>query len=197
HVNDNKIAIEKILAEGLSTFFVNYLNEDTLLRLVDTFCLEGYKVLFRVGLALFKHAQQALLQTKFVSTLCYIYNFKDNVYTQINQFRAALIKESKKLHQVDLCKLAKEIKISRDKFEKLETLHQETLMPSSLENEEEVARRWPSWDPEWIKQSNILKHKGDFLQLWVWLPPQCHVGDFEMLFSTAQDGYKLSTLYEK
>ncbi|ETO13666.1 rabGTPase-activating protein, partial [Reticulomyxa filosa] len=46
------IAVEKIIADGFATMYANYLNPEALLRLIDTFTVEGYKVLFRVGLAL-------------------------------------------------------------------------------------------------------------------------------------------------
>ncbi|ETO25025.1 RabGAP/TBC domain-containing protein, partial [Reticulomyxa filosa] len=179
HINDHNIAIEKVLAEGLVTLYVNFLNEKTLLRLIDIFFVEGYQVLFRVGLALLKNAEESLLQEK-----------------KIDTFRKVLIEKSRRLNPVQLCNLAKQVTVSRTKLEKLETLHQATLQQSSR-TDEQVARRWPSWNPKWVEQSNILKHKADFLQLWVWLPPKCHIGDFQLLFNTSEDGYQLATLYEK
>merc|ERR1712129_161262 len=35
------------------------------------------------------------------------------------------------------------------------------------------------------------------IQLWVWLPPGAHLGDYKILFATQSDGYKLSELYNK
>ncbi|ETO21591.1 RabGAP/TBC domain-containing protein, partial [Reticulomyxa filosa] len=180
HINQKNIAIEKILADGFATMYANYLNSETLLRLIDTFTVEGYKVLFRVGLALLTNATQSLLEAN-----------------NLNEFREVLISESQKLDANTLSRLAFGVYLSRDKFDRLDLLHKETLLNVSKTEELEAARRWPSWDPKWPKQSSILKSKADFLQLWIWLPPQCHIGDFEMLFNTRDDGYNLSALYDK
>ncbi|ETO22212.1 hypothetical protein RFI_14986, partial [Reticulomyxa filosa] len=122
---------------------------------------------------------------------------KKKLESNLSEFREVLITESKKLDAVTLSRLAFGVYLSRVKFDRLDLLYKETLLNVSKIQEQEVTRRWPSWKPEWIKQSTMLKSKADFLQLWIWLPPQCHVGDFQMIFNTQEDGYQLSTLYEK
>merc|ERR1719206_718390 len=67
-------------------------------------------------------------------------------------------------------------------------------MLQNIEDETYV-RRWPTWNAETMAQSEVLQTKSEFLQLWVWLPPGCHIGDYRMLFATHAHGYKLSELY--
>ncbi|ETO01019.1 Gyltl1B protein, partial [Reticulomyxa filosa] len=117
--------------------------------------------------------------------------------SNFNEFREELMIESQKLDPTTLARLAFEPYLSRDKFDRLDMMHKETLVDVSKTENLEVARRWPSWNSDWPKQLAILKSKSDFLQLWVWLPPKCHIGDFQMLFNTRDDGYQLSTLYDK
>eukprot|EP01084_Bolivina_argentea_P253756 426373_1 len=181
YLKNNSLDISNMLGDAISSMWFEYLNTDTYLRLIDTFTVEGYKILFRVGVALLNHAQSQLI-------LC-----KDLI-----KFKNILIIESKKLKPNELCQRCFKIYLTRNKFDKLDKFHRnkgfENKMLNKIE-EETYVRRWPSFDVEIMNKSNILTKKIQFLQLWVWLPPGCHIGEYKLLFSTQNDGYKLSQLY--
>jgi len=182
-LKEKKMDISNLLGDAISSMFVDFLNEATYLRLVDIFTVEGYKILFRVGVALLNHAQQKLVEC-------------DN----LSLFRATLVRESNKLTPEQLCQRCFAIYLTRNKFDKLDQFHRDKGFDDKALNaveEESYVRRWPTWNANTLKQSKILTKKVQFLQLWVWLPPGCHIGDYRMLFSTEKDGYKLSSLYLK
>lgn len=183
HLKSKNMDISNIMGDAISSMFVEYLNDETYLRLVDTFTVEGYKVLFRVGVALLNHAQSQLI-------LC-----KD-----LKLFKNILIAESKKLEPDELCQRCFKIYLTRNKFDKLDKFHRDKGFDDKELNrieDEAYVRRWPTWDKDIMDKSQILTKKVQFIQLWVWLPPGCHIGDYQLLFSTQDDGYKLSELYYK
>jgi hypothetical protein len=200
HVEKHGIVVEKIFAEAIATFFTPYLTFDTLIRVLDSFAIEGYKVLFRVAVAMLANASDELLNE-----------------TELVAFRKTLIRESRKLKPDNISRKAFSIYLTRDKFDQLDKMHREDVrddMAAAGKGEHvEYVRRWPDLKllatldrKEAVKAraserhplfSQILLSKADFLQLWVWLPPGCHHGDFNRLYAADVDGYALSTLYDK
>ena len=181
HLEENKIDIKDLISSAMESMFVGYLQEELYLLLIDRFFEKGYKILLRFGVSLIRNCQKQLCQTK-----------------NICEFKGELMKYSKSLTPKILNSWTFMVKIWDTSFENLET-EQKNNRDNYLNepNPQRMIRMWPKWDKQKISESRsvIFNTKWMFYQTWSWLPAQCHLGEFSLLFNAQLHGYKLMSLY--
>eukprot|EP01084_Bolivina_argentea_P060941 111338_1 len=184
YLKQNKINIKDLITNAMESMFIAYLNEETYLTLIDKFFEKGYSILFKFAISLIKNCQKELIQTK-----------------NLPQFKNALIKYSKTVIPDDLNSFFFMVHIwnfGDNSVENLEELHKNNRENYLNEPKgQNLIRLWPEWDFNKINatKTKIFTSKWMYYQVWCWLPQQCHLGEFELIFNAETDGYKLMSLY--
>ncbi|KAJ7385508.1 hypothetical protein OS493_015079 [Desmophyllum pertusum] len=163
----------------------HYIDFWTLVYIIDSFLVQGPKVLVRVGLIVFSQFAKFIEQEVSVSE-------NVNLEDLFKQFAAAMPLRGYKLLQT-----AFRIRgLSRKRLERLKSKNVTLLENGLLDVPEQT---WESLQPLTVfavKGSNILS-----LQEWEllssWLPDRLRIKKPVCLFTTDADGYSIRTLYNK
>eukprot|EP01132_Coremiostelium_polycephalum_P007930 gene7930-9756_t len=160
--------------EWFSRLFISFIPFQTALRIFDIYLNEGYKVLYRVGLAMLQLHKNTLLKT-----------------TTMEQFLSTLKQLNSQLHDSDLLmKKAFGIHMKRDQLNNFDTKHHDKLSDVPEPNIPIY------YKPKVSTPSTILK-EDDYEYIWAWLPHKLCICDPKIVFSSVQNGFNLRLLYEK
>jgi len=173
-MNILKITSADFAEEWFLRLFVSSFPYQTTLRIFDSFLNEGSKILYRAGLAILMIKMNELLKTttpkEFISILqhCTIQFFDDDLSM----------------------KKAFGISMSRRHFDNLNTKNKPKL--SAV-----IEPKLPMYYRPKIHTPSKIITIQDFELLWSWLPQKIAIEDPILLFSTADDGFSLTTFFNK
>lgn len=176
HLQELKLDSKKIFVQWISTFFVSELPYQTVLRLVDCALYEGTTVLYRVALALFSRAEDAILTC-----------------SSQKELESALTRQCALETVADpLLEVAWTYNIKHDHLMTIyDTL---VLLESALDevDEEEMEIfHLPS-----IKESSDIIGPQQFETLWRWIPHRYRLRSLTRIFHSNVDGFNLATLID-
>ncbi|KYQ94360.1 RabGAP/TBC domain-containing protein [Tieghemostelium lacteum] len=160
--------------EWFSRLFVSFIPFPTVLRIFDIYLNEGFKVIYRVGLALLMIHKRTLMKCssaeKFLGTL-------KNLNIQMND-SDQLIKKAFGIHlkrnQLNSIDAKQNIKLHD---------HPEPSIPIY-------------YKPKVLTPSKIIEDESIYEVIWNWLPHRLCICDPRIIFSTNTHGFSLSQVYE-
>lgn len=164
----------------LASFFIKIYPRKVILRIVDCFLIEGFKIVYRMGLAhlhkrrtqiLKARNKEELWQAIFLPELC---SSKEIISTLFS------IAFKYSLSRTKIKRIRKSI-LKREKCISLTSSASEFLV---------VPRPTPK-----LNEPSHFMDTFDLVQLWQWIPKRLVELDLKMVFTTRQHGYSLSSLY--
>ncbi|EGC38695.1 hypothetical protein DICPUDRAFT_148582 [Dictyostelium purpureum] len=158
--------------EWFSRLFVSFLPYTTVLRIFDVFLNEGYKVLYRIGLALLKTHKKELKKK-----------------TTMEKFLATLKSLNSKMYDAEaLIKTAFEISLKRS--------HLEDIKVKQDHKVRDVPEPVPIYYRSKISVPSQILDTDDFELIWAWLPARLSISTPRLLFNSYSHGSNLRLLYE-
>ncbi|KAJ3018632.1 hypothetical protein HKX48_002776 [Thoreauomyces humboldtii] len=186
---------EPVWTSWLNTLLVETLPQSALWRMLDCFVLEGFKALFRFGIAMLLVHRDAILQA-----------------TDLGVVRSILQPEPSATTVVPLptlCKAADGVTVARADTRKLQD-HHKTLAGISVSDDiHEAHLRYqrgmpkmatrtggggPGGGKEGETTSSVMNDE-HWVALWSWIPPAKRVEALEMIFTTKEHGTHITNLF--
>lgn len=161
----------------LSNFFTDIFPLSNLMRIMDCFIVEKYKILFRFALAHIILLETELLRAK-----------------SIEEFDEILFLFRSDINFEELYKTAFSLKISRRSIWASKR-RQRKLSIGDFDVHDRV-RIFHKPLPHLTQPSSFLRDN-DLMMLWNWIPSRYKLMNLQLLFSSSNHGYHLSTLYQK
>eukprot|EP01083_Nonionella_stella_P071680 192698_1 len=158
-------------SEWFSTVFSACLTESARMRVMDVFMNEGSKVLYRVALAIFSLCSDELLHCSYSSEI------------------GTILQKCARTASIDkILSKGFSFRLHRKHFAQIDQHHQvfKLLIPHTPS----PVLSWPNFDPD---SSRILSRRQVFI-LWTWIPESPRHAELKCLFSTAQNGFSLSSM---
>lgn len=181
----NQVPRNAVLIPDWLTWMFHYLDFWTLVYIVDSFLVQGPKILVRVGLIVFNQF------AKFIEKEV---EMSDNLDLEdvFKQFAAQMPLRGLKLLQTAF----KILDLSRKKLERLKSKNITLLENGALEIPENSLVAIKPLTVFAVKGSNLLS-KQEWELLCSWLPDRLRIKKPVCLFTTDTDGYSIRTLYSK
>ncbi|KAH3714445.1 rabGTPase-activating protein [Pelomyxa schiedti] len=171
---------ESFAKDWFSSLFVGHVKYSIVLRLFDCFLSEGFKVFYRFGLAVLCKCKQYLLKATTTED-----------FLQILHQAALFSTDSESLFKTAFCFRVKQAQLSKlDKLNSDRIKCHQLLLTSPLKVEPVYYR------PIMEKPSSIISQQ-QCEKIWSMLPHRYGIMDPTLLFSTAVDGFNISTLFTK
>ncbi|KAM9969712.1 hypothetical protein ACTFIR_001548 [Dictyostelium discoideum] len=159
--------------EWFSRLFVSFLPYNTVLRIFDILLNEGYKVLYRIGLALLKTHKKQLKKQK-----------------DIEKFLSTLNKLNLQMFDADAL-----IKVAFESIS-LKRSHLEDINDKQNHKVKDVPEPAPIYYRSKITIPSVILNSDDFELIWAWLPPRLSVATPRRLFNSVTDGNNIRLLFE-
>ncbi|KAI8613173.1 TLD-domain-containing protein [Chytriomyces sp. MP71] len=202
HISDlHAASAEPIWTRWITDFYVDIAPQPVLWRLLDSFLVEGYKTLFRFGIALLLSRKDAIFKCKTYHAFSALFDPSTPAITPADLTRDALLLSSWSL------KLTPAADIRSGNH-----LHSTLLGISTADDLHEQHLRYQratpklahtthtradgTRDDDALKGSTILREE-HWIVLWSWIPPSLRVAELELLFATRTHGHAVSTLYAR
>lgn len=165
----------------LSELFIGILPQHSILRILDSYVIEGYKVLFRFALAHVALRQHCLLHT--------------NTCRDFFRELLAPVSDDPDAYAFKLLqKTAYNFKISRGILARSKNRHRK-LSLDDFEDEDRAIMLQRTL-PRLLRPSSFVSEL-DWASIWSWIPARFRILDLELVFTTAEHGYRLGTLFER
>ncbi|KAJ3018397.1 UNVERIFIED_CONTAM: hypothetical protein HDU68_011172 [Siphonaria sp. JEL0065] len=190
---------EPIWTRWLTDFFVGVLPQQTIWRILDCFVIEGYKALFRIGIALvlsrkdviMKCKTHAELNTVFEETANSLDFTKETFFTtawNIKITNEADIRSGNHLHNALMG-----LSVGDDLHE--QHYRYQRAIPKLFQSVE-TKRDGTKTDPNSFKGSAFIKEE-HWIVFWSWVPPSMRMMDLELVFTTRDHGHHITTMYNR
>lgn len=179
----------------LSEFFIGILPISYIFKIFDAYLIEGYKVPLRFALAHVALQQQNILQCKtaleFYSSImdCFNRPSVENVNSSISSVGIGEPYPFKLLQ-----KTAYSLKFSRNILVRFKNRHRKLSLDDFEEEDRVIMLQKPF--PKLSKSSAFLTDQ-DWSNIWSWIPARFRILDLELVFVSSENGFRLSTLFEK
>ena len=160
----------------LSHFFVDLLPFPTVCGIMDSFVVEGYKIIHRFAIAILIQKENDLLAT-----------------SSFQEFDAVLFRPLA-TDQVKLTKTAYGLKFSRKLVRRSKLRHRKASIGDF--DHEDYIRIFHNPMPNVFGSSSILKDT-DWINLWAWLPNRYQLFNPHKMYSSDEDGHYLVNLFLK
>ncbi|KAI9339598.1 hypothetical protein BDR26DRAFT_379030 [Obelidium mucronatum] len=200
HMTDlQSTSSEPIWTRWLTDFYVGVLPQKAIWRILDSFLVEGYKTLFRVGVALVLARKEAIMKCKTLQDLTAVFeetvNSADftretffNAVWAVRMTNEADIRSGNHLHTALIALSA------NDDLHEQQYRYQRAI--PKLFQAPETKRDGTVVDPTSFKGSAIIK-EDHWIVFWSWVPPSMRMMDLELVFTTRDHGHHISTLYNR
>lgn len=167
----------------LSEFFVGILPNSYIFKIFDAYIIEGYKTPLRFALAHIALLQQDLLQTKsgaeFSKVLFQV--FDSSVHEGYYSFKL-------------LQKTAYSLKFSRNILIRFKNRHRKLSLEDFEDEDRAIILQRPL--PKISRASSFLTDQ-DWANVWTWIPARFKILDLDLVFTSADHGHRLATLFER
>lgn len=165
----------------LGSMFVKLLPKKVVMRIVDCFLIEGFKIIYRMALAHLHLRRSKILAAR-----------------TIDELEAAIF-DAEHAHSKDLKEAmftrAFSYSLGHEKITKLKRkAKRSALADCDRVNREHLILKRPL--PKLTIPSAFLETE-DLIALWTWIPSRLRDLDLDMVFSTDKHGFSLQTLYNK
>ncbi|KAJ3096095.1 hypothetical protein HDU97_006217 [Phlyctochytrium planicorne] len=184
---------EPIWTEWLANFFVGLLPQEFVWRVLDAFVLDGFRALFRIGIAFFTLEKAAILKC-----------------TSLDQV-LAIIAKIPSMHGELLFTTAWAIKIPSADIRGTVESHSSLIGISQSDDLHEIKLRYqralpkiqltpdvaslPLSSQEAPTMSTIMKDEY-WIAMWSWIPPKLRLDELGLAFTTKEHGYNLTTMLQ-
>ena len=169
HKKINEFQEEVLYDRWMADFFIGVLPQHMIWRMLDSFMLEGYKTFFKFSLELLSHHQPNIKKSVSFKEIKDCFTIENNSLISTEKF----------------CKSAFDIKLSVINLPK-------SIVQSIEELDNNL--KFQKAQPKLLHDSVILKEL-HWIMIWSWIPPRLRSSQIELLFSTGNNGYNLSSLY--
>lgn len=173
----------KLFQVWLNRFFIQYLPVRTVMRIVDSYLMEGNKILFRVSLAILKIHSKSLLQCATQKAF-------------LTKLHALMTGQS----AGELLAAGFDIYLSRTgHIGKIQTHldeHRAALLTNPPNSRHTQHFHLPRFNHQHEHVSELIGVE-QLYSLWSWLPPSSMIQDPVLLYSSALHGYSYATLWRK
>lgn len=165
----------------LGSMFVKLLPKKVVMRIVDCFLIEGFKIIYRMALAHLHLRRSIILAARTIDELkaaifdgehAHSKDLKEAMFARAFSYSLGHAKITKLKRKAKKSALADCDRIDRQQLVFKRPLPKLTIPSAFLENEELIA-------------------------LWSWIPSRLRDLDLDMVFSTDKHGFSLQTLYHK
>ncbi|KAJ3242954.1 hypothetical protein HDU78_001024 [Chytriomyces hyalinus] len=185
---------EPIWSRWLTDFYVGTLPQTVVWRIVDSFLVEGYKTLYRVGIALIGLRKEAVLKSSSLSGLDSLFSAEALSDTASEAFLSAVwsvrvpaaadVRSGAHLHSALLgLSVNDDLHETHFRFQRAVPKLTRTIDTQHT-------------DPSTFKGSAILKEE-HWIVFWSWIPPKMRMADLELVFTTRDHGHSISTLFNR
>lgn len=177
--------IEQVLGSWISDLFLSILPLNMVLGLMDSWLVEGDKVLLRYALAMVFFLRDAIAGCRSV---------EDAVKVLTRPMSADGMKSC--THSA-LSKCAFSFSFSRDDLPPLPTVAVSALSLINADAGQHARRFIPKVaSPTTASPASRIANETSWIFLWSWVPPALNAAEIELVFRATENGFRLQTLYE-
>jgi hypothetical protein len=166
----------------LNDFFIGVLPVGYILRIFDSYVIEGYKVVIRFALAHIALQQASALRTRhaedFYRTMFSNPEADDNFYP----FKL-------------LQKMAYSLKFSRNVLLRIKNRHRKLSLEDFEEGDKAIIMQKSL--PKLLNRPSSFVTDSEWSAIWSWIPARFKILDLEMIFTSAEHGHRLATLFDR
>ncbi|KAI8807906.1 hypothetical protein BJ742DRAFT_757372, partial [Cladochytrium replicatum] len=178
---------EPIWMSWICDLFIGVLPQAMLWRVLDLFVVEGYKALFRVGIALFLLCKDQLMQQTSIDAVVALLT----PITSLDGTTMFVCTID------DLMKQANSISCSRADVRKLQNHHWSLAAVSKSDELPNMQYQYQRGKPKLQQESKIIKEEVYWIAIWSWVPHKLRMSELELIFTTKEHGHHILTFYEK
>ncbi|KAJ1544929.1 hypothetical protein HK096_006992, partial [Nowakowskiella sp. JEL0078] len=175
-------AAAPVWAEWLSDMFITVLPQPLLWRFLDAFVLEGYRAMFRFGLALVLAKKSKLLVELSYEGLVAMYPPASDSGVEWNAN--------------EILKIANGIVVNKPDLGNRAQNHPSLAAVSQSEGLADIQYRFQRGQPKLQDTSSIIKDD-HWIAIWSWIPPKLRMCELELVFTTIEHGHHLLTFFDK
>ncbi|KAJ3212603.1 hypothetical protein HDU67_003710 [Dinochytrium kinnereticum] len=184
---------EPIWTQWLTNFFVDLLPQEFLWRILDAFTLDGYKALFRIGIALFTIEKAAIMKCTAIEQVIAIVSKVPSNHGELLFSTAWGIKVASADVRSKVQSHSSLVGASQsDDLHEVKLRYQRGLPKIRLGLEASSAQSTEAVSPQAV--ATIMKDE-HWIAMWSWIPPKMRLEELELVFTTKEHGYSLSSLY--
>ncbi|ORY48969.1 TLD-domain-containing protein [Rhizoclosmatium globosum] len=190
---------EPLWTRWLTDFYIGVLPQQTVWRILDSFMLEGYKTLFRIGVALILSRKSEILKCTTLADLTKLFEETSTnpEYTTERFFTSAW--NLKMTNEADI-RSGNHLHTALIALSFIDDLHEsqyryQRAIPK-LKQSEEVKFDGSKTDPNSFKGSAFIKEE-HWIVFWSWIPPSMRMMDLELVFTTRDHGHHITTLFNR
>jgi hypothetical protein len=170
------------LIKWLNSFHLEIFSLQTAFRVMDSYLMEGYKVLYRYGVAALTLRAQSILECRSIDAI-------EKLYADASRYSTAKGDDDR------LCDKAFNFSFSRSEVNKYcDNVVKKNLVRAESGNRIDQYANSRIM-PNVATDSDFLKDE-HWAYVWSWIPKRYKMMDVDLIFSVATDGYNLGTFYD-
>ena len=166
----------------LNDFFVGVLPVSFILRIFDSYVIEGYKVVIRFALAHVALQQATVLRTRTVEDFYQAMFPRPEADDSFYPFKL-------------LQKTAYSLKFSRNVLLRIKNRHRKLSLEDFEEGDKAIIMQKSL--PKLLNRPSSFVTDSEWSAIWSWIPVRFKILDLEMIFTSAEHGHRLATLFER
>lgn len=171
---------EPVWTQLMFTLMVTIYKKKIVMRIVDAFLIEGFKIIYRVALAHLARRKTAILQAKSIEDL-------QSAIFSVEHGHAKDIAD-------DLFRKAFKYNLGRRKISSMRKKASQSAIDEAdlIDREHYLQRPLPR-----LLTPSAFMEQSHWISLWQWMPSRLRVMDLDCVFTTESHGFSLQTLFRK
>lgn len=161
----------------LNDFFIGLLPIGYILRIFDSYVIEGYKVVIRYALAHVALQQHLIMRTRTAE------DFYRVLYSDV-EYPMKLLQ-----------KTAFSFKFSRNVLLRFKNRHRKLSLEDFEEGDKALIMQKAL--PKLLNRPSSFVTDSEWSAIWSWIPARFKILDLEMIFTSAEHGHRLAALFER